>query len=102
MPVALDFDNNNHHIRNLQLVSVHLKKLLSLGGSSIYMTCHNDGWVRDKDGNLLFWVPDYLRSILCDFDTIAILGQTSICRLSLSHFCHGSDWINCVTTDTRY
>ncbi|KAF8994333.1 hypothetical protein BDQ17DRAFT_1099712 [Cyathus striatus] len=56
------------------------------------MTCHHDGWVTDKNGNLLFWVPDYLRSILCDFDTIVIMGKTTVCRLSLSQFCHGSDW----------
>ncbi|KAF8980886.1 hypothetical protein BDQ17DRAFT_1380266 [Cyathus striatus] len=64
------------------------------------MTSHNDGWVRDKNRKLLFWVPDYLRSILCDFDTIIIMGKTTVCRLSFSQFCHGSDWINCVTTDT--
>ncbi|KAF8999314.1 hypothetical protein BDQ17DRAFT_1361132, partial [Cyathus striatus] len=85
------------NIRKLQLTLGHLTNIILLGGPSIYTSCHIYGWTTDKIGNLLFWVPDYLRSGLCDFDTISIFGPSMLCRLDLSKFCYGLYWKCCIT-----
>ncbi|KAF8989764.1 hypothetical protein BDQ17DRAFT_1372873 [Cyathus striatus] len=98
IPYAQQMVPDLQNIGKLQLISAHLSNLLSLGGPSIYTSCYRNGWTTDKTGNLLFWVPDYLRSGLCDFETILIIGPHISCRLDLSKFHHGSYWICCITS----
>ncbi|KAF9001715.1 hypothetical protein BDQ17DRAFT_1358121 [Cyathus striatus] len=92
---------HNKNLKDIQLTPNHFKILFSLGGPCIYASCHKDGWVRSKNGDVLLWVPNYLRAGLCDFDTISIMGQVILCRLDLSKFFHGCDWTNCVTSPIK-
>ncbi|KAF9002718.1 hypothetical protein BDQ17DRAFT_1280238, partial [Cyathus striatus] len=94
-----NFFFHNKNLKNIQLTPNHFKILFSLGGPCIYASCHNDGWVRSKNGDVILWVPNHLRAGLCDFDTISIMGQVILCRLDLSKFFHGCDWTNCFTSN---
>ncbi|KAF9001755.1 WD40-repeat-containing domain protein, partial [Cyathus striatus] len=84
-------------VRIWDVESDHFKILFSLGGPCIYASCHENGWVKSKNGDVLLWIPNHLRAGLCDFDTISIMGQVILCRLNLSNFFHGCDWTNCFT-----
>ncbi|KAF9001747.1 hypothetical protein BDQ17DRAFT_1358193, partial [Cyathus striatus] len=92
---------HNKNLKNVQLTPNHFKILFSLGGPCIYASCHENGWVKSKNGDVLLWIPNHLRAGLCDFDTISIMGQVILCRLNLSNFFYGCDWTNCFTSPIK-
>ncbi|KAF7973528.1 hypothetical protein HWV62_14956 [Athelia sp. TMB] len=52
------------------------------------------GWMRNRKGGLLFWVPPEHRAELWWPHRIAVIPKRST-RLNLEHFVHGEDWSQC-------
>ncbi|KAF7967840.1 hypothetical protein HWV62_32914 [Athelia sp. TMB] len=52
------------------------------------------GWMRNRKGELLFWVPPEHRAELWSPHRISVISEKST-RLNLEHFVHGEDWAQC-------
>ncbi|KAF7973533.1 hypothetical protein HWV62_14966 [Athelia sp. TMB] len=52
------------------------------------------GWMRNRDGALLFWVPPEHRGELWWPHRIAVMPTRST-RLDMEHFVHGEEWAQC-------
>ncbi|KAI0316848.1 hypothetical protein OF83DRAFT_1124479 [Amylostereum chailletii] len=59
-----------------------------------------DGWVKDRNGNLLFWVPPVHRRALYRPNTVLIIGENAT-QLDFDNFVHGDEWTACYTGDDR-
>ncbi|KAF8520628.1 WD40-repeat-containing domain protein [Hysterangium stoloniferum] len=59
------------------------------------MSLRTGGWVRGKRGELLFWIPPWMRHGLYDSRTHLIVGRLQKFRLDFSRFVHGGDWQQC-------
>ncbi|KAF7967922.1 hypothetical protein HWV62_32539 [Athelia sp. TMB] len=53
------------------------------------------GWMRNRKGELLFWVPPEHRAELWWPHRIAVISSKRSTRLDLEHFVHGEDWAQC-------
>ena len=53
------------------------------------------GWITGPNGELLFWVPPWMRSGLYDSRTSLIIGRFPKTKLDLSKFVHGPQWQKC-------
>ncbi|KAF7968758.1 hypothetical protein HWV62_29555 [Athelia sp. TMB] len=53
------------------------------------------GWMRNRKGGLLFWVPPEHREELWQAHRIAVISTKRSTRLDLEHFVHGEDWAQC-------
>ncbi|KAF7966214.1 hypothetical protein HWV62_39682 [Athelia sp. TMB] len=53
------------------------------------------GWMRNRKGELLFWVPPEHRTRLWWPHRIAVIGTEEPTRLDLEHFVHGEKWAQC-------
>ncbi|KAF7967837.1 hypothetical protein HWV62_32908 [Athelia sp. TMB] len=51
------------------------------------------GWMRNRNGDLLFWVPPEHRRTLCSPHAITVIPRST--RLDPAHFVHGGDWAQC-------
>ena len=64
-----------------------------LAVSKLKMT---DGWIKDKNDNLLIWVPDEYRAYLWSPGTLVLVGRDPI-DIDFGNAYHGTDWTKCVT-----
>ncbi|KAF7967749.1 hypothetical protein HWV62_33240 [Athelia sp. TMB] len=53
------------------------------------------GWMRNRKGELLFWVPPEHRTELWWPHRIAVIGTKRPTRLDLGNFVHGENWTRC-------
>ncbi|KAF7970637.1 hypothetical protein HWV62_23362 [Athelia sp. TMB] len=53
------------------------------------------GWMRNRNGGLLFWVPPEHREELWRAHRIAFISTKRSTRLDLEHFVHGENWAQC-------
>ncbi|PVF92876.1 hypothetical protein CPB86DRAFT_819279 [Serendipita vermifera] len=67
---------------------------LSISGIAVNLQPDQDGWVRTRDGGLLFWVPEDYRNGLTSPATMTIpgTGDHRVVRLDLSEFRFGAAW----------
>jgi WD40 repeat protein len=55
-----------------------------------------DGWVIGAAGELIFWVPPIHRqSLLRPSNLVIIGGDSTVTKLDLTHFVHGTRWAEC-------
>ena len=54
-----------------------------------------DGWIIDKDGNLLIWVPDEYRASVWSPGTLVLVGREPI-DIDFGNARHGIDWTKCI------
>lgn len=55
-----------------------------------------DGWVRGREGELLFWVPWWNREGLYRPRNTVVIGKGAN-KLNFTRFVHGEDWYKCYT-----
>ncbi|KAJ7665615.1 WD40 repeat-like protein [Mycena rosella] len=61
----------------------------------------DDGWVLNSAGELMFWVPPWLREgLYLPRNTLVICGQGTT-KLDLSRFVHGAEWQKCIDPKFR-
>ncbi|KAF7965338.1 hypothetical protein HWV62_44307, partial [Athelia sp. TMB] len=53
------------------------------------------GWMRNRKGGLLFWVPPEHRAELWRAHRIAVISTERSTHLDLKHFVHGENWAEC-------
>ncbi|KAF7968877.1 hypothetical protein HWV62_29152 [Athelia sp. TMB] len=58
-------------------------------------SCLEHGWMRNRKGGLLFWVPPEHRAELWRPHRIAVISTKRSTRLDLEHFVHGKYWAQC-------
>jgi len=60
-----------------------------------------DGWVLNSAGDLLFWVPPWLRDGLYFPQNSLVICARGTTKLDLSQFVHGTEWQKCIDPKFR-
>ncbi|KAJ7481001.1 hypothetical protein FB451DRAFT_1239033 [Mycena latifolia] len=61
----------------------------------------DDGWILNSRGDLMFWVPPWLRDgLYLPRNTLVICRQVTT-RLDLNRFVHGTEWQKCIDPKFR-
>ncbi|KAJ7107902.1 hypothetical protein C8R44DRAFT_714576 [Mycena epipterygia] len=55
-----------------------------------------DGWVLNSAGDLMFWVPPWLREGLYFPRSSIVICAEGTTKLDLSRFVHGTEWQKCI------
>ncbi|KAJ6568883.1 WD40 repeat-like protein, partial [Mycena capillaripes] len=62
---------------------------------------HLSGWVSNTNGELMFWVPPWLREGLYHPAHTLMIRSKGTTKLDLSHFVHGTEWQKCIDPTFR-
>ncbi|KAJ7828163.1 hypothetical protein B0H14DRAFT_2194692, partial [Mycena olivaceomarginata] len=55
----------------------------------------NNGWVANATGELMFWLPPWLREGMYVPHTKPVIRTGGTTKLDLSRFVHGTEWQKC-------
>ncbi|KAJ7121439.1 WD40 repeat-like protein [Mycena epipterygia] len=61
----------------------------------------HDGWVQNSAGDLMFWVPPWLRDGLYLPQNSLVISVRGTTKLDLNQFVHGTEWQNCIDPKFR-
>ncbi|KAJ7327462.1 WD40 repeat-like protein [Mycena albidolilacea] len=61
----------------------------------------DDGWILNSAGDLMFWVPPWLRDGLCLPHNTVVICSGGTTKLDLSQFAHGTAWQGCSDPNFR-
>ena len=53
-----------------------------------------DGWIKDKNGNLMMWVPDEYRDSVLQQGMYEFLGSEGL-TVDFNKASHGTEWAKC-------
>ncbi|KAJ7144098.1 WD40-repeat-containing domain protein [Mycena epipterygia] len=88
--------SDDHTVRISEVIPSHNSSL------EIYPTFDlNTGWVTNQKGQLMFWVPPWLREgLYLPYNTVVIRARGTT-KLDLTCFVHGTEWQKCIDPKFR-
>lgn len=85
-----------------QCSSEGVTDIINLRPDYIRLPMHESGWIRDKKGDLLLWIPpSYRQDFTLSVPSSKVFGPAHVTELDFTDFKYGEDWTQCRDSSSR-